>query len=367
MLSDAPPADVVEVSIFGPGKGESIVVHLGNNRWIIVDSCKNQRLQGKVRTVSPLSYLDQIGVDVTTSVELVVATHAHDDHFAGIAEVFDKCESAKFVCSRAITTAEFAALTQVDRQVLSELKPRAYAEYSQVFKTVRERSGSGPGFRPLKWAYENRQLLDDGGQNGASVIALSPSDEAFNRSMEALASALPTPGSTRKAILVDPNELAVALWIEVSDKAAILGADLLTGPDGCGWIAVLASFNPALKASLFKVSHHGSITGHHDGIWDQLLEDSPVALLAPFRGGNVSLPTPTDVDRIIGLTSKAYITARPEIPSAPAAVRREAAALGPLASNPREVWGRVGHVRARSQIGDPSWQVEYTTPASRLN
>jgi hypothetical protein len=311
--------------------------------------------------------LERIGVDVATSVELVVATHAHDDHFAGIAEVFDKCESAKFVCSRAITATEFAALTQIDRQVLSELKPRAYAEYSKVFEIARTRSGSRPGFRPLKYAYEKRQLLDDDGQNGASVISLSPSDEAYSRSLEALASALPPPGSTRKALLIDPNELAIALWVEVPGKAVALGADLLRGPDGCGWIAVLASFKPALKASVFKVSHHGSVTGHHEDVWNRLLEDSPIALVAPFRGGNVCLPTATDIDRINALTSESFITARPEIPAAPATVRKEAAALGPLARNVREVWGQVGHVRARSQIGDPRWQVDYSAPASRLN
>ena len=39
---DPPASDVFEVSIFGPGKGESIVVHIGNGRWIVVDSCRDQ-------------------------------------------------------------------------------------------------------------------------------------------------------------------------------------------------------------------------------------------------------------------------------------------------------------------------------------
>jgi hypothetical protein len=365
-LSDPPAADVIEVSIFGPGKGESVVVHLGHNRWIVVDSCKDQRVRRQARTVSPLSYLDRIGVDCSKAVELVVATHAHDDHFAGIAEVFRKCESAKFVCSRAITKEEFAALTLVYRQVLSELLPRAYSEYRRVFQIIKERSGPGPGFRPMKYAYEKRQLLDDDGRNGASVISLSPSDEAVSRSLEALASAMPSPGNTRKAILADPNELAVALWVEVSGKAMILGADLPRGPDGCGWVAVLASFVPPLKASLFKIPHHGSVTGHHEDVWSDLLEDSPIAVLAPFRGGDVRLPEPSDAARILSFTPDAFITALPEVPAASAAVRKEAAALGPLASQVREVWGKVGHVRARSRIGEVTWDVDLATPAVRL-
>jgi len=63
-LTDAPGPDVIEVSIFGPGKGESVLVHLGQGEWIVVDSCVNQR----TREVPALTYLDRIGVDVGTQV-----------------------------------------------------------------------------------------------------------------------------------------------------------------------------------------------------------------------------------------------------------------------------------------------------------
>ena len=35
----APERSEIEVSLFGPGYGESIVLHLGENLWLIVDSC----------------------------------------------------------------------------------------------------------------------------------------------------------------------------------------------------------------------------------------------------------------------------------------------------------------------------------------
>ena len=31
--------DEIEVSVFGPGKGECIVLHVGSGRWVVVDSC----------------------------------------------------------------------------------------------------------------------------------------------------------------------------------------------------------------------------------------------------------------------------------------------------------------------------------------
>jgi len=363
ILSDPPAADEVEVSIFGPGKGESVLVHLCENRWIIVDSCIDQR----TREIPALSYLERAGVAAEAAVELVVGTHAHDDHFAGISKVFEKCSAAQFVCSDAMTKEEFLALRRADIATQTGLRKRSFSEYDEVFRLVMERSPKGPGFRPLKYAIEQRVLIPKGANADTSVIALSPSDEAVTRARVALKSAYPDPGSPLKAITVDPNELAVALWVEAAGKAILLGADLLRGPAGCGWLAVLATFNPDTLASVFKIPHHGSITGHHSEVWNQLLEPNSVALLAPFRGGKNPLPDRDDCARILSLTSEAFITAGPRRPSLSAQARREAAALGPLAQNARDPWGRAGHVRARSKRGEASWRVDFAGPAQRLS
>ena len=361
MKTDPPEANSVEVSLFGPGKGECAAVYLGDDRWVIVDSCRDQR-----ERVNPaLSYLERLGVDVSKSVLLVVATHAHDDHFAGISEIFDACESAKFVCSAALTAPEFFALTDADERVHAGLPKRAYREYSRIFEIVESR-GEG-GFTPLLYAWEQKVLLSDAhGAYPMRVIALSPSNVAFTRAQRALASAIPKANESKRIEAIDPNELAIALWIEVAGKAILLGADLPPGPGGCGWQAVLATFAPASKGEVFKVSHHGSVTGHYDEVWTSLLDDSPLAMLTPFRGSSKLLPDSTDVDRIYSLTNKAYITASPQRPVVSRAMRKEAAAIGPLARNVRDPWGRCGQVRARSSVGRDDWTVECFAPARRL-
>jgi len=93
MLTDPPAEDEIEISIFGPGRGESILVYLGYNRWIAVDSCVDQ-IDG---SIPALAYLERIGVDIGHNVLLVIGTHAHDDHIAGISEVFRRSEAASFV------------------------------------------------------------------------------------------------------------------------------------------------------------------------------------------------------------------------------------------------------------------------------
>jgi glyoxylase-like metal-dependent hydrolase (beta-lactamase superfamily II) len=74
-----PLRDEAEVSVFGPGFGECVVVHIGRGEWVVVDSC----LDAESGRPVALEYLKQLGVDVATQVSLVIATHWHDDHIWG--------------------------------------------------------------------------------------------------------------------------------------------------------------------------------------------------------------------------------------------------------------------------------------------
>jgi hypothetical protein len=361
MRTTPPDDNVVEVSLFGPGKGESVLVHLGVGRWLVVDSCVDQR-----ERVNPaLEYLTALGVDLKQQVRLVVATHAHDDHFAGISDIYAACDSSKFVCSSALTTAEFVALTDADRLVHAGLPVAAYSEYRKIFEIIEERGSRGA--RPLKYASAQKTLLSDSAtEPRAEVIALSPSDLSFTRAQRALRRALPKIDDSKKFRSIDPNELAIALWVEVGNKRLLLGADLTTGPAGCGWQAVLEDFAPDPKASLFKVTHHGSIVGDHEAVWRELLIASPAAILTPFRRGTKQLPDSADRARIYSHTSEAHITASPSMPSKSRAIRREESMIGPLARRVVEPWGRCGQVRARSAINDQGWSIEHFPPAQGL-
>lgn len=364
MLSDPPGPEEFEVSLFGPGKGESLAIHLGCGEWIVVDSCVDQRSN----SVPVLEYFKRIGVDVEKAVKLVVGTHAHDDHIAGISRVLDASKSAYFVSSAATVTKEFLALARKD-QLDPDSRTSVYSEYRSVFGIIKERS-KGMGHRLHRFAVQGRPLLElpMGGQrrHHAVVLPLSPSDEAFARSLSALDKELPRVGTERRTDGVDPNELAIALWVEVGSQRALLGADLLIGPEGCGWKAVVSTFAPEQSASLLKVPHHGAPNAHHGPMWESLLTEQPVAVVAPYRPCRTARPSPADITRICSLTSHAYITASPKVPAPPRTVKRSAKTLNQVGRNVREPWGRVGHVRARCSAEGGPWTVEWTSPARRL-
>ena len=214
-LTGAPRDDVVEISVFGPGRGESIAVHLGDGRWIIVDSC----IQKGTKDIPVLNYLSRIGVEVERQVQLVVATHAHDDHFAGISRIFEACVAADFVCPTALSSAEFFALTDIEQQEHAGLPIRAYSEYRRIFDIVESREAKG--FEPVQFASARMHLLTEIGPGfHREVIALSPSAKAFKRAMRALRKVLPDAAGPVYIPPIDPNELAIALWIEAGEKRA---------------------------------------------------------------------------------------------------------------------------------------------------
>lgn len=356
--SNPPQTDEIEISLLGPGKGEAIVLHLGNNDWIVVDSCRHRDTGDN----AVIEYLELLGVQ-PPEVRLLVASHAHDDHISDFASLVEKYGQALVACSAATTSEEFFALIEQDVHFIP-LRHAVYKEFNRIFDLMRERRTGSPGYT-YTWALETRELWARSHSDSippARVWALSPSDLAVTRSKQAFASLAAAAGETPSIPQHDPNELAVAVWVEVGDIRMLLGSDLTTGPQGCGWKRVIsAALTRGQKASVYKVAHHGDPKADYPLIWTELLEGQPIAIVAPFRPSN--RPKPEDLARLCQRTSATYITAKPRRGVSTGAARTTAALLSTLASNVREPDQHAGHVRLRRSAGSPTWEVEVFPPA----
>lgn len=368
MSREKPPnPDEFEVSIIGPGRGECVVVHLGNNEWCVVDSC----IPRGAREPAALEYLGGFHNEAIERIRLIVATHWHDDHIRGLASMLGQAPGAAFFCSAALESGIFFELVGT---AAAGIQGRSGVdEFASILGLIEEASGAkAKRIATPKWAIENRKLRDFseiGRPFRCSVTALSPSDGTMRLALQEIGQLLPKVGERQGRVAsLSPNHTSVALWIQAGPVRALLGADLLhTGREGEGWMAVLASHQDAERAVLFKVPHHGSVNADCPEVWSRMLIDNPIAVVTPFSGGK-KLPQPSDLRRLSGRTTNLYCTAagagKPPSrdPLVEKTVRR-------VAADRHVVEGQPGHVRVRWQIrpGAPAPTIETFSGAYRVN
>jgi beta-lactamase superfamily II metal-dependent hydrolase len=348
---DPPQPDEIEVSVFGPGVGECIVVHLGNNDWAIVDSCRERRSQQPVALV----YLERLGVN-ESAVKLIVATHWHDDHVRGLSDVLSLCPNAEFACSAALNREEFFTLVGYGRSVKGAFSS-GIDEFSSVLDFLKRSSPVKPSVAHhparLEWASSSKVLFRNNLAPGTVVTALSPSSATQTSSLhDIFGHFYPKQGSPlRRFVSLGPNRLAVVLWIEVGSVAALLGADLEHENNPLtGWQAIVESnTRPVGEATIFKVPHHGSKNADNPDVWKTMLSQSPVAAITPFTRSR--LPKASDLARLDKRTKRIFCCAQPGGWSPPTRGGAVDKMAQQVARNRLAIEGPMGHVRIRCAQG----------------
>ncbi|MFO0659794.1 MAG: MBL fold metallo-hydrolase [Polyangiaceae bacterium] len=355
--SSPPASNEVEVSVFGVGVGECVVVHLGEGEWVIVDSCVEP---GNKRPIA-LRYLESIGVEVASAVKLIVVTHWHDDHMRGASELVAAAPGAKIVCSAALRREEFFSSLAASKDPF--VRPSGIDEMSAIFERLRQQASgqTRPQSVGPTWAMENMCLYRVTHRtHQAEITALSPSSGTFSLALHELSSLIAQAGQPkRRAVALSANRVAVVLWIEIGHLRILLGSDLETENDpNIGWSAVVTSTTrPTGQAQILKVPHHGSSTAEHPGIWENLVEPDPFAVVTSFTCGT-KLPTESDLERLGTRTSRLYWTGKSEAQTPRARPSAVEKTLREVAKSRRLAEGRLGHVRLRVHSANDMPQID---------
>ena len=351
-----PAIDELEVSLFGPGFGECVVVHLGQGDWMVVDSCLNEAQDQPIA----LEYLASLGVDVAKQIRLVVVTHWHDDHIRGSARLFAEAQSARFVCSAALRNKEFFVILDAAKEIKTVARDSSLTEFRNILDELHQRKerGKRSNSGPDQWAVDGLPLFRSSGSSQAIVTALSPSSQTITDAAVRLGKLIPSISSQHKRFpRCSPNDQSVSLLVHSDACSVLLGADLETvGDPDRGWRAVVNSpVRPRVIGNAIKVSHHGSENGDLDEIWSILLEPDSPALLTPYSSGRNPLPSEKDVERLKSRTSRLYCTSWPPTRRPPRHQGVERT-LREMTRMHRAVSRRVGHIRLRVNLS------QQTTP-----
>lgn len=345
--SSGPEDDEIELSVFGPGVGEAAAVHVGAGDWILVDSCVDAR----TRQPAPLAYLESLGVDPSKAVKWVVATHAHDDHVEGLAQVVRTCGNAEVVLPASSSQDEFLALARLDdRLAYYQTRWSIYSEFRDTFNEM-----TGPRLAMLHWATAGLELPLGASSRGDAVklLFVAPSGAAVARSKRAMGHLLRAAVRSDSAARVsrkDPNSFCSALIIHVGQLSLLLGGDVLVGTSTWGWHHIVDHFNYRNRIDGSKVAHHGSVTGYHPAVWTDWLKPSAICVVTPYRSS--SLPKPADIARMKEHGVPVFQTARSTKIAASKQTKRTSARIRAVTLGPaEEVEGIMGHVQVRWRDG----------------
>ncbi len=341
-LSEAaspPRPEELEISLFGKGVGESLVVHLGDGDWMVVDSFVDRQTGRPVA----LDYLTRLGLSPEKVLRHIVISHWHDDHTSGASALLDNAPAAQVFLSAAFNKKEVRKLLAASE--CRTVTPTGVDEMALLLRNLLARKRANSGGVQLNYLLAKTLVHKS---SRSEVFALSPSSGTLTRALAEIVPFLPVGGGPKRRVSHEPNDLSVVLHVAFPPVAVLLGADLEVRTDSStGWLAVVGLAGKFCKSGTFKVAHHGSPNADHPQIWNELLTPSPVAILTPFLAGRKPLPSHEDLlrlkstsIRVLCAGSPAPAKSRDLAPEAQKMVRASGASI-------RQSEGAVGHVRLR--------------------
>lgn len=340
-----PPADnEIELTVFGPGHGEAIVVHLGEGNWLLVDSC----IDPNNNIPASANYLDQLGV-TPNKVKAIVASHWHDDHVRGIAFLAKKYSEADFFLSAALNNDEAAAFVAAYSGIDAPGLARGTSELHSVVDQ-----------RMHVYNALHKTIVHElsANQLHVRVIAWSPTSSAFAQSIANFVQYLPNkPGQIPITHAPEPKQNIEAVVIHINfgeEDAILLGSDLENRKIGWGELVSNVWCQAQKKASIYKVAHHGSQNGDNEEIWTTFLQKEKIACMTPFNRSG--LPTPSDKERIKLRATQAYISSGASRKADMS--RDQIKRLGDICSDVELADSGFGAVRLRKKIGSQNWNTE---------
>ena len=302
------------VVLGGAGEGESIVVHIGDDRWMIIDSCRVGQ-----ETLA-LKYLKDNEIPFN-NVDYIVCTHWHADHVYGLGEILLNCENARFLVPLVSQSKmmPYYFVKKIAEKDIHDFETVAH-EFKFCMDLAKKRGKLG-------YLGKDKNIFKGKKYDHVLCIdALSPSDAMLTKYQKLWASRKDDDFDESG---VDPNKSSVAIGVSIDDKLHFMfGADLeCNRPDGdddfancvhmcqrrkdVGWCNVCCEstiYNYHGKYDYVKIIHHSSKTGYCPSMWDNKVSGNVIGVSTVFSKDG--LPT-SDMGKIYMRRCKDYYVAAP--------------------------------------------------------
>lgn len=295
-----PQADELEITTLGPGasSGESIVLHLTDDEWIIIDSC----MAGD--KILPLEYLHDIEVDYD-KVTKVICTHWHTDHIKGLPEILRQCKNAQLYMA---PVGDFKGYLDVVLKLagIDPLGSFVWTILNNCLDTLEEVNHRSPKFISHNERFAHATDYD--------LYTIGPSDELIKRFHNSLLMIDPAKPSKDAVEKMEGNLCSVAFSIRFKDQKVLLGGDMEVGRkiadkynyhlcetqcpehEECGWCEAIEDgniFSDEKPYHFVNMPHHSSSSAYCPKMWNEgMIKEGLIATTTAFKcGQGEDLPT----------------------------------------------------------------------------
>jgi hypothetical protein len=360
----APALDEIEVSLFGGGNayGECVVIHILNGQWMVFDSFKDPYSQQPIA----IQYLKQLyPTDWDEKIITVNISHWHDDHIKGVSQIVSSSKNLREVCvSTALGSQEFMELVE-----FSKMNTSNFNGVHELRKILTHKPA-------LKLVTEDKTLFSESyNKIPRELIALSPSDATIinaNKFFTQTLLEILNSEVVKMTSKPNPNDQSVVNILTIGKDSILLGADLeVTGKSETGWERVLGTIHAKKTGTLvYKVPHHGSLTGYHRPIFEQLLERNVHSILTPWKIGNSYLPKKEGIDKLLSHSPNLAVTSDPIILGQGDKRKERGKSVNKLLDhfgiNVTVSQYTVGQIRMRKLVNASTWNIEYLGTSKQL-
>jgi len=308
-----PKIDEIELTFFGPGFGESIVVFIPGIGWGIIDSC--EFVVSGHKLVPPLKYLISQKVN---EIEFLILTHPHGDHFRGMEQIIGQyLGKINRICRYQGDSVRELTAYLFRKGIKGSPGETSAKGLGALFKAFDEAAKFGAEKRrlgALTQVIPHHKVSVNGQDFAVEVLSLSPLAEDEEKYVNILRDAFPKEKMKLEEIPDHShNMIASAIRISVGNVVVILGSDVEKGVNASsGWRGIVNSADaPNLCVKTLKVSHHGSPNAYYHKAWTEHCKKGKIiSVITPYNRGRQPRPTEDDIERIgnysnsIGLTSR---------------------------------------------------------------
>ena len=261
-LPELPP-DQLSVVVFGPGFGESIVMHAPPGEWLIVDSLVDPVASSPVDPANSANPAIKLLHEHQAEPSALLFKHPHEDHAAGFDALVERWASAKigYLSEHISLVGDRLTHPDFERSLRTGLAEHAASAVLDAWDRSPDR----------KWDLLPGSTINLG---QAAVTVLGPSKRALKRA--------------RAGKSIDANTLSVPLAIDWCGTRVVLGADL----PAAEWRQIVKDLPRASPGDhhALKVPHHGSKAAQHGLLADPSDGRERCWLLSPWKLAGGTLP-----------------------------------------------------------------------------